>query len=115
MVKPTCIFFFILSISCGVRGDIEIRSGNLFFDSLENTISTGNDSIPEILNRSIHRSAETGDSVNVSRAFYVLAKYYIIRTFEYPLAINYLFRALENFNNYKMAEEAAKCRLQIGL
>jgi two-component system NtrC family sensor kinase len=86
-----------------------------YFDSVELTIGTAVNFPINELNKALQESVQHGDSLNVANAAYVLGKYYIVRTYDYPLAYNYFFRSLNLYKNYNLINSVGKSEMQIGL
>ncbi len=85
------------------------------FDSLESSIGQKGVFPLESLNDSLRIYVENGDSLNVANISYLLGKYYVVRTYDYPLAYNYFFRAYNNFRRLNLVKNEGKSEMQIGL
>ncbi len=113
-MKKTFLFFlaFILLRSGLLHGS---ESEDFFFDDLEKKIGTVNEFPIESLQDTLHHAVVSGDSVKVAKSCYLFGKYYLVRTFNYPLAYNYFFRALNIFKNSKDLNREGRTEMQIGL
>lgn len=107
--------FLFFQINLKSFGIPESSSAEILFDSLESIISSGNPDISNILYSKLAQARENGDSISAARACYVLGKFYLVTTFNYPRAYNLFLQALSNFDRLNNVRASAKCNMQIGL
>src|SRR5687768_15218581 len=99
MVKWLKRYYFLLSSFLLIQANAyAVEAYNdAYFDSIEIKISSTTDSIPFVINDIIGKSRVKGDSMRVANGYYILGKYHIVRTYDYPTAYNYLNQALNIF------------------
>ncbi len=112
------VIFHLLIIPFLVSLSTKLYAGTVndsLFEVLENQISNGNDSILIILNEKLQLAKVNADSLTSAKVSYIIGKYYLLRTFDYPLAYNYFFRSLNNFKICFDTTRAGRSEMQIGL
>ncbi len=88
-------------------------------DSLYEIIDDGQfvkpDSIRKVLNRIINDCVGLNYEVGIGKGYYLLGKLTLITEYNYPSAIDYLYKAQRIFDKNNNVLETGKCTIQIGV
>lgn len=93
----------------------ERESLDSIFTELEASISVNNDSISELTYSYIRKCQSINYEAGIAKGYYVLGKSNIVGSFNYPQAFDYIYRAQRIFEKDSLANESAKCSVQLGL
>jgi len=113
-MKKSILFFLIFSQILFINA-YGSNDEYIYFENLEKKIGLDNDFSLEALKDTLHNAVISGDSIKTANSCYLFGKYYLIRTYNYPLAYNYFFRALSIFKDSNNVKKAGRTEMQIGL